>query len=81
MRSGDEFRKLLQIGLGQARPRVSGNTWMRVPRIENRWTQTVLPSAETAAMLFWSLLAAGQITMRKSRRLAELRIPFFLNAP
>ena len=28
-------------------------------------TQTVLPSAETAAMLFWSLLAAGQITMRK----------------
>lgn len=28
-------------------------------------TQTVLPSAETAAMLFWSLLAAGEITMRK----------------
>jgi putative transposase len=28
-------------------------------------TQTVLPSAETAAMLFWSLLASGQITMRK----------------
>jgi putative transposase len=28
-------------------------------------TQTVLPSAETAAMLFWALLAAGQITMRK----------------
>ena len=28
-------------------------------------TQTVLPSAETAAMLFWSLLACGQITMRK----------------
>jgi putative transposase len=28
-------------------------------------TQTVLPSAETAAMLLWSLLAAGQITMRK----------------
>src|SRR5438270_13515057 len=27
-------------------------------------TQTVLPSAETAAMLFWSLLASGQITMR-----------------
>jgi putative transposase len=25
----------------------------------------VLPSAETAAMLFWALLAAGQITMRK----------------
>jgi hypothetical protein len=28
-------------------------------------TQTVLPSTETAAMLFWSLLASGQITMRK----------------
>lgn len=28
-------------------------------------TQTVLPSAETAAMLFWALLAAGQISMRK----------------
>jgi phosphoglycolate phosphatase-like HAD superfamily hydrolase len=28
-------------------------------------TQTVLPSAETAAMLFWVLLASGQITMRK----------------
>ena len=27
--------------------------------------QTVLPSADTAAMLFWALLAAGQITMRK----------------
>ena len=27
--------------------------------------QTVLPSAETAAMLFWSLLAAGQIAIRK----------------
>jgi hypothetical protein len=28
-------------------------------------TQTVLPSAESAAMLFWALLASGQITMRK----------------
>ena len=28
-------------------------------------TQTVLPSAETAAVLFWALLASGQITMRK----------------
>jgi putative transposase len=37
-------------------------------------TQTVLPSAETAAMLFWVLLASGQITMRKVdgwQRLAE----------
>jgi transposase-like protein len=28
-------------------------------------TQTVLPSAGTAAMLFWALLASGQINMRK----------------
>jgi transposase-like protein len=28
-------------------------------------TQTVLPEAETAPMLFWALLASGQITMRK----------------
>jgi putative transposase len=28
-------------------------------------TQTVLPCAESAAMLFWALLASGQITMRK----------------
>lgn len=37
-------------------------------------TQTVLPSGETAAMLFWGLLASGQITMRKvdgSETLAE----------
>jgi putative transposase len=41
-------------------------------------TQTVLPSAETAAMLFWALLASGQIRLRKvdgwrtlSRELAQ----------
>ena len=28
-------------------------------------TQTVLPSADTAAMLFWALLASGQINMRR----------------
>ena len=28
-------------------------------------TQTVLPSAETAARLFWALLASGQIVLRK----------------
>ena len=28
-------------------------------------TQTVLPAAETAPMLFWALLASSQITMRK----------------
>jgi hypothetical protein len=28
-------------------------------------TRTALPSTEMAAMLFWALLASGQITMRK----------------
>ena len=28
-------------------------------------TQTILPSAESAAMLFWALLASGQIHMRR----------------
>ncbi len=28
-------------------------------------TQTVLPSAATAAMLFWALMASGQIVMSK----------------
>jgi len=28
-------------------------------------TQTVLPSADTADLLFWALLASGQINMRK----------------
>ena len=28
-------------------------------------TQTVLPSVDTAAMLFWALLASGQMNMRK----------------
>ena len=31
----------------------------------DRAAQTVLPSADTAAMLFWALLASGQINMRK----------------
>jgi len=37
-------------------------------------TQTVLPCAEAAAMLFWALLASGQIKVRKVdgwARLAE----------
>jgi hypothetical protein len=40
-------------------------------------TQTVLPSAETAAMLFWALLTSGQISMRKGdgwRTLAKTSI-------
>jgi putative transposase len=49
-------------------------------------TQTMLPSAETAAMLFWALLASGQITVRKVdgwQSLGETRdekIPIYLAA-
>ena len=36
-------------------------------------THCLLPCADTAAMLFWALLASGQITMRRGRRLADPR--------
>jgi putative transposase len=43
-------------------------------------TQTALPSAETAAMLFWALLASGQITMRKVDGWQSLTQPIDLAA-
>jgi putative transposase len=39
-------------------------------------TQCMLPSAETAAMLFWALLASGQIVLRKVEGWASLAEPF-----
>ena len=50
-----------------ARPKLVTNAIERLHEEFKRRikTQTVLPSAETAAMLFWALLASGQITMRK----------------
>jgi transposase-like protein len=36
-------------------------------------TQTVPPSRETAAMLFWPLLASGQINPAPGRRIADHR--------
>jgi hypothetical protein len=61
-------------------PRGSGDNHLHAPLPPSQWksirtpnaierrikTQTVLPTAETAAMLFWALLASGQITMRKA---------------
>lgn len=38
-------------------------------------TQCMLPCAETAGMLFWALLASGQITMRKVDGWQTLHIP------
>jgi putative transposase len=37
-------------------------------------TQTVLPSGETAAMLFWALLASGQINMRKGWQILAAKL-------
>lgn len=39
-------------------------------------TQCMLPSAETAAMLFWALLASGQILLRKVVGWQTLPEPF-----
>ena len=38
-------------------------------------TQCMLPCAETACMLFWALLASGQITMRKVDGWQTLHVP------
>jgi hypothetical protein len=43
-------------------PSLGRAEWDTIGRIK---TETVLPSAEIAATLFWALLASGQITMRK----------------
>jgi putative transposase len=48
-------------------------------------TQCMLPCAETACMLFWALLASGQITMRKidgwqSLHVAPVKLPLDLAA-
>jgi len=46
-------------------------------------TQCLLPCADSASMLFWSLLASGQITLRKVdgwQTLAQPPIPLDLAA-
>jgi hypothetical protein len=47
------------------RPRFRLSLWHFVISPRRIKTQTVLPSADTAAMLFWALLASGQTNMRK----------------
>jgi putative transposase len=66
--AGDRLFTFTRLPLSQWR---SARTTNAVERLHEEFkrrikTQTVLPSAETAAMLFWALLASGQITMRKS---------------
>jgi putative transposase len=65
--AGDRLFTFTRLPLGQWK---SARTTNAIERLHEEFkrrikTKTVLPSAETAAMLFWALLAAGQITMRK----------------
>ena len=78
--AGDRLFTFTRLPLSQWK---SARTTNAIERLHEEFkrrikTQTVLPSAETAAMLFWALLSAGQITMRKvdgwqtlSRKLAD----------
>ena len=65
--AGDRLFTFTRLPLGQWR---SARTTNAIERLHEEFkrrikTQTVLPSADTAAMLFWGLLASGQISMRK----------------
>jgi transposase-like protein len=65
--AGDRLFTFAQLPPSQWR---SARTTNAIERLHEEFkrrikTQTVLPSAETAAMLFWALLASGQINMRK----------------
>jgi putative transposase len=65
--AGDRLFTFTRLPASQWR---SARTTNAVERLHEEFkrrikTQTVLPSAETAAMLFWALLASGQISMRK----------------
>ncbi len=65
--AGDRLFSFTRLPVSQWK---SARTTNAVERLHEEFrrrikTQTVLPSAETAAMLFWALLASGQITMRK----------------
>ena len=64
---GDRLFASLRLPPSQWRSARTTNAIERLHEEFKRWikTQTVLPSAEAAAMLFWALLASGQITMRK----------------
>jgi len=65
--AGDRLFTFTRLPLSQWK---SARTTNAIERLHEEFkrrikTQTVLPSAKTAAMLFWALLAVGQITMRK----------------
>jgi len=65
--AGDRLFTFTRLPPGQWK---SARTTNAVERLHEEFrrrikTQTVLPEAETAPMLFWALLASGQIVMRK----------------
>jgi transposase-like protein len=65
--AGDRLFTFTRLPPGQWK---SARTTNAVERLHEEFrrrikTQTVLPQAETAPMLFWALLASGQIVMRK----------------
>jgi putative transposase len=65
--AGDRLFTFTRLPPGQWR---SVRTTNAIERLHEEFkrrikTQTVLPSADTAAMLFWALLASGEISMRK----------------
>ncbi len=65
--AGDRLFTFVRLPPSQWRSARTTNAIERLHEEFKRWikTQTVLPSADTAAMLFWALLASGQISMRK----------------
>ena len=66
--AGDKLFAFTRLPSGQWKSARTSNAIERLHEEFKRRikTQTVLPSVGTAAMLFWPLLASGQITMRKT---------------
>ena len=65
--AGDKLFTFTRFPISQWKSIRTSNAIERLHEEFKRWikTQTVLPCAETAAMLFWALMASGQIIMRK----------------
>jgi transposase-like protein len=65
--SSDCLFTFTRLPPSQWRSATTTNAIERLHEEFKRWieTPTVLPSADTAAMLFWALLASGQINRRK----------------
>lgn len=75
--AGEELFTFLRFPEGQWR---SIRTTNAIERLHEEFkrrikTQCLLPCAETACMLFWALLASGQITMRKVDGWPSLHVP------